>query len=81
MKAYRRSIGRTPLILNLGTRWSGQLHAPVAFPLPKKNFKWREKEATQIILKQNNEKPSIKETSDTVQAQSDFTVKSKYSGR
>ena len=35
-KAWGRSRGIAPLILNLGTKWSGQHHAPAAFP-PGKN--------------------------------------------
>ena len=58
MKAYMGSIAIIPVIFNLGTRWSGQLHAPEAFPPPKKKFKGTEKEATQIILKQNNGRSS-----------------------
>jgi len=35
MKAYRGSEDVTPRILNLGTRWSGQLLALVALPAEK----------------------------------------------
>ena len=36
MKLYGRDGGTAPLILNLGTRWGGQLHASAALA-PRKN--------------------------------------------